>query len=387
MFGQLAKSHPWENGADFVGAAGLCVQMMPTCGIVGIERGFRMPKRKTKPKAQTVRVKGIKPTTKIGKAEARPIEILTPEEIRAVVALIPKRSSSGIRNLAALGLLYGAGLRASEALAVKRADLDLDALTIRVHRGKGGKARTVGLLPEVVPWIERWLDQRDRLVEKAERKARRLELEGDEGGADEARQVAEALRRGFRRGPLICTYTVGETVRGGGFVQPGDTRETSAAQPGSPMSDRYLRGWLAKLRDKALEAGITEKEHAFHPHSWRHAHADAARRLGGWDVEQVRKQLGHSGLGVTTRYLDKIGANELGEAMRGQSWGVGDNPEADEDEDRVAALERKVAELTAMLAEGQAPRVGVFRSVVRTTTRSARGKGKRKTVDPARKKR
>jgi len=58
----------------------------------------------------------------------------------------------GARNVALLTLLYGAGLRISEALALRRGDTPLgDMLTIL---GKGGKERVVPVLPVVREAVE-----------------------------------------------------------------------------------------------------------------------------------------------------------------------------------------------------------------------------------------
>ena len=56
------------------------------------------------------------------------------------------------RDVAVLALLYGAGLRISEALGLKRNDSAdrNDALTVT---GKGNKARMVPLLPQVAKLI------------------------------------------------------------------------------------------------------------------------------------------------------------------------------------------------------------------------------------------
>lgn len=58
------------------------------------------------------------------------------------------------RDMAVLSLLYGAGLRISEALAITRADLE--SQTLRVT-GKGGKTRLVPVLPAVSAAIEAYL--------------------------------------------------------------------------------------------------------------------------------------------------------------------------------------------------------------------------------------
>ena len=66
--------------------------------------------------------------------------VLSPEEVRRLIA--------GAKNLyhrTLLMTLYGAGLRRSELLQLKVADIDSQRMVIRVERGKGGHAREVPL--------------------------------------------------------------------------------------------------------------------------------------------------------------------------------------------------------------------------------------------------
>lgn len=58
------------------------------------------------------------------------------------------------RDIAVITLLYGAGLRISEALAITAADLETEALRVT---GKGGKTRIVPLLPQVRQAIDAYL--------------------------------------------------------------------------------------------------------------------------------------------------------------------------------------------------------------------------------------
>jgi integrase/recombinase XerC len=58
------------------------------------------------------------------------------------------------RDAAVLALLYGSGLRISEALALKREEVPADALTVL---GKGEKTRMVPVLPQVMRAIEDYL--------------------------------------------------------------------------------------------------------------------------------------------------------------------------------------------------------------------------------------
>src|SRR5436309_9519667 len=89
-----------------------------------------------------------------------PAEILTPDEVRALIKACSNRAPTGIRNRALLVLLYRGGLRITEALRLHPKDLDRAAGTVTVLRGKGGKRRTIGLDPGAFAVVERWLDAR-----------------------------------------------------------------------------------------------------------------------------------------------------------------------------------------------------------------------------------
>ena len=72
--------------------------------------------------------------------------VLSPEELRRlfdVAAHEPKHQ-------ALMMVLYGAGLRISEALALKPADIDSQRMLIHVRDGKGYKARIVKLSPQLL---------------------------------------------------------------------------------------------------------------------------------------------------------------------------------------------------------------------------------------------
>ncbi|MGI5939608.1 MAG: site-specific tyrosine recombinase [Thermoleophilia bacterium] len=68
---------------------------------------------------------------------------LTIEEVERLLAA-PQATPGGLRDRALLETIYGAGLRASEALALRLQDLDLEGGFVRVL-GKGGKERVVPL--------------------------------------------------------------------------------------------------------------------------------------------------------------------------------------------------------------------------------------------------
>jgi len=60
--------------------------------------------------------------------------VLSPEEVALLLHCAP-----GLKHWAALGVAYGCGLRASEILHLKVADIDASRMLIRVEQGKGRK--------------------------------------------------------------------------------------------------------------------------------------------------------------------------------------------------------------------------------------------------------
>ncbi len=61
------------------------------------------------------------------------------------------------RDVAVLGLLYGAGLRISEALAIRRADAPVAGVEVLVVLGKGRKMRQVPIIEPLQRAVERYL--------------------------------------------------------------------------------------------------------------------------------------------------------------------------------------------------------------------------------------
>jgi site-specific recombinase XerD len=66
------------------------------------------------------------------------------EEIIAVMRLAGD-SPEGVRLRGVIVVLWRAGLRISEALALTESDLDRARGAVRVRHGKGGKRREIGM--------------------------------------------------------------------------------------------------------------------------------------------------------------------------------------------------------------------------------------------------
>jgi site-specific recombinase XerD len=197
---------------------------------------------------------------------------LSPREIRALfqAASTPVCAGSlgraqALRNRALVELLYGVGLRASEAVRVLVVDLDLREGAIGVRPSKRGVPRSLPLPKAALPHLERYLAEgRPRLVR--------------EGGSDK-----------------------------GVFV---------LGQYGRPLGASYL--WQA-VTGIAKRAGSRA-----HPHALRRSLASDLLRAGV-NAEAVRQMLGHRCLTTTALYLDvsrdeqrrAVAALDLGGPSRG----------------------------------------------------------------------
>ncbi len=84
--------------------------------------------------------------------EARKLPVvLSPEEVARLLCAAP-----GLKYQAALSVAYGAGLRASEVISLKVADIDSQRMVIRVEQGKGRKDRYVMLSPSLLDLLRAW---------------------------------------------------------------------------------------------------------------------------------------------------------------------------------------------------------------------------------------
>jgi integrase/recombinase XerD len=83
-------------------------------------------------------------------------EALKDGEADRLLGLIDTRNPLGIRNRALYELIYSAGLRVSEAVALNTRDLFLSEGMARVT-GKGRKERLVIFGPDAVSWLRRYL--------------------------------------------------------------------------------------------------------------------------------------------------------------------------------------------------------------------------------------
>jgi integrase/recombinase XerD len=173
-------------------------------------------------------------------------------EVKRLLESVSGSDEISLRDRALLEVMYGCGLRASEAIGLESGDVDLRRGFLRAH-GKGSKERTVPLGRQATAAIERYLrGGRPRLVgSRAEPK----------------------LFVNFRGGPL--------------------TRQ----------------GLYKVIQRHAAAVGLDGK---MSPHTLRHTFATHLL-AGGCDLRSVQEMLGHADV-ATTQLYTHLGGNEIKEA-------------------------------------------------------------------------
>ena len=173
---------------------------------------------------------------------AKPLpKTLSPGEAERLIDAAAGTQPRALRDQALVELLYGAGLRVSEAVGLDKAGVDLDDRLVRVI-GKGGKERVVPIGRAAVTALRRYLSRGRPYLDRRHR---------------------QELFLNARGGPL---------TRSGAF--------------------RILRGLAGK-------AGLDPQR--VHPHLLRHSFATHLLE-GGADLRSVQEMLGHADLSTTELY-------------------------------------------------------------------------------------
>ena len=89
-------------------------------------------------------------------------DVLTVEEINAMVAQIDLSSNEGHRNRAIIEMLYGSGLRVSELVNLQLSNMYRQEGYMLIQ-GKGSKQRLVPISPEAEKWFQFWMEDRAHL--------------------------------------------------------------------------------------------------------------------------------------------------------------------------------------------------------------------------------
>jgi site-specific recombinase XerD len=112
----------------------------------------------------------LKQTKRIGLDPARiirlprqpqslPAAMLTPKEMRRLLALPDLHNPLGFRDRFILEVFWATGIRIGELLALAVGDIDFDEAMCAIRHGKGGKPRTVPLGAATLAWLRAYLDE------------------------------------------------------------------------------------------------------------------------------------------------------------------------------------------------------------------------------------
>jgi integron integrase len=206
--------------------------------------------------------------------------VLNDSEVRAVL-----RALRGVPRLCAT-LMYGGGLRVSEAVSLRVKDVDLERLEIVVRGAKGAKDRRVPLARLAVPAIRKQL----------ERERTRWTLDTRRGVRPTA--LPEGLTRKYpnaeREWPWQFMFSASRVYRDAGGGLRRDHLHASSMQ----------RAFVEAVR----ASGITKRATC---HSLRHSFATHLLE-SGTDIRTIQDLLGHSSLNQTMIYTHVINRGALG---------------------------------------------------------------------------
>jgi len=82
-------------------------------------------------------------------------KFLTEEEINRLFSAPDISTAEGIRDRTVLELMYAAGLRVSELVSVRQADVDINSGLLKCH-GKGSKERRVPIGKSAIHWLQQY---------------------------------------------------------------------------------------------------------------------------------------------------------------------------------------------------------------------------------------
>ena len=179
-------------------------------------------------------------------------EVLTVEEIDAMLAAIDRNKPTALRDQAIIEVLYSCGLRVSELCELRINQVNLNEAYLKVF-GKGRKERLVPMSQSAIDAVEDYLASEERYTPK---------------------RGQESFLFLSRMGKAISRITV-----------------------------------FALIKQLASDAGITKN---VSPHTFRHSFATHLLE-GGANLQAIRLLLGHEDIGTTAIYthIDKQHLREV----------------------------------------------------------------------------
>ena len=186
---------------------------------------------------------------------------LTRSEARMLLFSCPD-TTNGIRDRAALTILYRGGTRIAATLRIYPSDIDWTNRLIAIQRDKGGRGRIITLDEEAFEILRLWHERR-----------KSIGLNGHH--------------------PFFCV--------------------TSKRAFGNSIDPSHYRHKIGKLQRKA---GIEKRCHL---HGLRHTAASELLEEG-FDLSTIANQLGHKQVSTTSRYLHQLRPDLMNEKLKNRVW-------------------------------------------------------------------
>lgn len=207
--------------------------------------------------------------------------VLTRDEVARVIAEL-----EGVPRLVAL-LLYGSGLRISEALALRVKDIDFERRELVVRRGKGEKDRVTMLAEAARSGLMRHLTKVRALHE---------------------RDLARGLGRVALPDAIDRKYPAAPTSWSWQWVFPAARHHWDAEAGMRRRHHLHATVMQRAVAEAVRRSGIAKQASC---HTFRHSFATHVLE-SGYDIRTVQELLGHRDVSTTMRYTHVLNRGGLG---------------------------------------------------------------------------
>lgn len=201
--------------------------------------------------------------------QSLPAALLTPVEVRRLLALPNTQTVLGFRDRAILEVFWCCGLRITELLSLTVADVNFTEGLLTIRQGKGGKDRVIPLGTTVLSWLREYIDKvRPLLAKQADHRPRTTD------------------HRPIKTNCRLSTMDCGRLF----LSRRGQRLDKS--------------GLLKKLKVYQQRGHIRK---SLTGHSFRHTLATEMLKRGA-DLRHIQELLGHEKLTTTQRYTHIVKA-------------------------------------------------------------------------------
>lgn len=219
--------------------------------------------------------------------------VLSREEIDSLLEVMAPPSQLVTR------LLYACGLRLAEGLNLRVQDFNLDGGLLTVHRGKGGKDRTVPLPRRMIPELKEHLVGLRKLHEN--------DMSAGFHGAFMPRGSPAKWNRRAREWPWQ-------------FFFPAQNLTLVPEENELRRYHLHPTQYSKELRKAARETSINKRVTA---HTFRHSFASHLL-LANYDIRTIQEMLGHSDVRTTMIYTHTVESRTVKERMSPYDFTAGD---------------------------------------------------------------